>query len=316
MSSKENGKELSALIIAYARPKNLNNQVSTLYRAGVRRFFISIDGPANRKVEALQNSIKLQISQFDFPNSHFETRISPRNLGVALGVIKAIDWFFETNECGLILEDDLEISYNFAKVAELAIREIRKDPKCLLFGGFVVENFISNRDSFFLSQYPMIWGWATTREKWAIMRTLIVSPKKFQRKILFNERLQFWYVAAKRAELGFVDTWDSQLTYEFLSKGYRCLLPGRTCVRNIGFDEVAVHTKTKSDIFNVISFAEDYYSAHTRDVYPLDSTYEKKYERHVYQIRYRHIFSIYKLFIQVLLFSKPTSLAERLRDNN
>lgn len=293
-----------ALIIAYGRPGNIKHILETLRSAHVSKVFISIDGPRNQKIAYLQDEIMKLINEYSSEQFQIIVQRHFTNLGVGLGVISAIDWFFSHCEAGAIIEDDLILSKHFISYGEWALTQLRSQPKCLFASGFYIDSWSLSPKAPFLCKYPMIWGWVTTQENWLIMRKMILSPKTFSMSKLFSKRKQYWFVGAKRASLGFVDTWDTQLAYEFLRQGFSCIIPNVPLVQNVGFDELATHTKNENPLLSV----NLYDGSNFRNLVLLKDphfshSYQSFLEKEIYGISFRHLFSIYKFGI-LYLFSR------------
>ena len=308
------GKHLPVLIIAYARPALTRQLLESLKSCGIEKVYISLDGPKNKSIKQLQDEIRSTVAELESDNFKIIVRQNEANLGVALGVIRALDWFFSQCREGIILEDDLVISKKFIEFCDWGLQEIKNFPKCLLVSGYVLSPFVTQNNEAFFCNYPMIWGWATNSERWLLIRELIIRKKVFEFRIIFNRRLQFWYVGAARANLGFVDTWDTQLAYEFFNESYYCLLPKTALVNNVGFDSSATHTKKPPRI--AIQELTDYlYTIPAKHIHPealiYPGKYEDLFEKEIYRISYRNYFSIYKFWIEKIFKS---DFRESLRD--
>ena len=308
------GKHLPVLIIAYARPALTRQLLESLKSCGIEKVYISLDGPKNNSIKQLQDEIRSTVAELESDNFKIIVRQNEANLGVALGVIRALDWFFSQCREGIILEDDLVISKKFIEFCDWGLQEIKNFPKCLLVSGYVLSPFVTQNNEAFFCNYPMIWGWATNSERWLLIRELIIRKKVFEFRIIFNRRLQFWYVGAARANLGFVDTWDTQLAYEFVNEFYYCLLPKTALVNNVGFDSSATHTKKPPRI--AIQELTDYlYTIPAKHIHPealiYPGKYEELFEKEIYRISCRNYFSIYKFWIEKIF---KNDFRESLRD--
>jgi hypothetical protein len=304
----------SVLIIAYGRPQNIQRILNSLKESGLSKVYISIDGPTNDNILNLQNEIIQVIQRNTSDTFEIVLRRQTSNLGVALGVITAVDWFFSQCQFGAIIEDDLVLSDSFVEFGKWAVKHVIEHPMCLFAGGFFLNKCAFTPDGPFFCKYPMIWGWVTTQEKWIIMRDLILSPKHFSFDILFSKQKQFWYVGAKRASLGIVDTWDIQLTYEFLRQGYTCLLSDRPLIQNEGFDELATHTKKRDRVLDVAleSYSNLSEISINNEIEKLNLYYQFL-EKNVYRITKLNLLTIYKYAFR-RIFSRRSQkliLAER-----
>ena len=96
------------LLIVWRRPHTLRQVINAIRPLAPSRLFVACDGPnpnrlgEDEKVAATRAVIDHEI---DWP-CHIERLYSNVNLGCRLGVSRAITWFFEHVEEGIILEDD------------------------------------------------------------------------------------------------------------------------------------------------------------------------------------------------------------------
>lgn len=315
VESQEVKKRPATLLICFSRPTLISQTLQLLKDSGIKRVYISIDGPTSSEIREKQREISRISASFHSKTFQVYLRQLSSNLGVALGVISAVDWFFSHEKDGLILEEDIVISERFIDFGQWAINQFASQPRCLIAGGFFINNTTFSPDGPFICRYPMIWGWATNQANWRTMREMIFAPKHFSLDKLFSRSKQFWYVGAKRASLGIVDTWDIQLAYEFLHQGYFCILPDVPLCQNVGFDEFATHTKTPDPILTIeLDRLRDFTNAVLSKNIEYAAYYQDFLERKVYRISYRNLFSVYKLAIQsYFIKTKPPSksLAER-----
>ena len=96
------------LILAWRRPHTLRQVINALRPIGLTQLYVACDGPnpdrlgEADKVEATRSLIDQEI---DWP-CEIHHLYSDVNQGCRLGVSRAITWFFEHVEEGIILEDD------------------------------------------------------------------------------------------------------------------------------------------------------------------------------------------------------------------
>jgi hypothetical protein len=244
--------KLSALIIAYSRPEGVSYLVRTLISYGVSDIYISVDGPKNDNDIINQLNIKNEVIKYS-KNSKTKIHLkqNSKNLGVAGGVISAIDWFFSFEEMGVILEDDLLISEDFLTFTLMGLETYKKDPRVWMVSGTQVIPDTRDRVNAVWTNYPMIWGWGSWKQKWIEMRVSLLRKKEIRFKNLAKPIDLYWAVGGNRALSGKVDTWDTQLACEFRLQKKLCLLPPVNLVSNIGTDEVASHTKVNNETMNL-----------------------------------------------------------------
>ena len=96
---------IPVLIIGFNRPDKMEKLLDTLLKLGVRDVFVSLDGPRNSLDKVQCEATRFRVEDF---SKDFNMRLVWRdyNLGCNLGVVAALDWFFEHNSFGIVLEDD------------------------------------------------------------------------------------------------------------------------------------------------------------------------------------------------------------------
>ena len=96
-----------------------------------------------------------------------KTLFRDENLGCGRSVSGSIDWFFENEEEGIILEDDCIRNATFFRFIDELLEKYREDDRVSLSSG---SNFqvAERRDdmSYYFSKTVLIWGWATWRCAW------------------------------------------------------------------------------------------------------------------------------------------------------
>lgn len=233
------------LIIAFSRTAGVERLLASLNPSEISEIFVVIDGPTSPTVESIQTEIRSILELYSTRNS-LALKIWQRteNLGVAKGIISAIDWFFSYVDYGVILEDDLEVGKDFFKFAA-ENRDLLDsfDDLLLISGNQFHQNDRSSGDLNW-TNYPLIWGWATTRKKWNEMRLGILDVTLDLKTSIFSKVTNFWRVGALRVRALEVDTWDIPLANYMLSHKKLCLTPNVNLVSNRGVDEFAAHTTT------------------------------------------------------------------------
>jgi hypothetical protein len=290
---------LAVLIIAYSRPEGISYLLKTLNSSGIRDVYIAIDGPRNARDKVNHEKINIEISKYlnqARPKIHVHKRV--QNLGVAGGVLNAVDWFFSCEKMGLILEDDLRISSDLFEFSDRALKVYESDPDVWMISGTqLFPNFVTDTQIIW-SNYPMIWGWAGWAEKWHIMRESLLGKKHIGLRRLFNRRYLYWAVGGNRALAGKVDTWDTPLAFEFWNQNKLCLMPPVNLVSNVGDDDVSTNTKiaNSSMKLGIQTIEKGYDLANQSDKTSIKS-YNALLEKRVFKIKWRHIFLPYFSYI-------------------
>lgn len=236
---------IPALLTLHVRSQNLQKQLSTLVNAGIERLYISIDGPRNEIDSEEQRKIIEVISEYQKKFELLKVRKARRNMGLAVGMISAIDWFFLENEMGMVIEDDLVFESETINFLQNGIQAIRENPRILLVGGSQPFPEWDDVARVNLTNYPQIWGWATTRSKWLEMRHYFFHLPKEPKYLNANIR-NFWKVGWLRVQEGYLDTWDLPIAAGMLFDNKYCLLPPVNLISNIGVDGYSTNTNVSA----------------------------------------------------------------------
>ena len=189
------------------------------------------------------------VADVDWP-CEVKTLFRKKNLGCKLAVSSAIDWFFENEEEGIILEDDILPLDTFFPYCDELLSFYKNDKRIGLISGC---NFFSNyfkpKNSYFFSRYNYIWGWATWRDRW---QSYDVEMKDYYRwknrgglKSIDYSTLPFriyWGWQFDRTSDGSINTWDYQWTFACWKNNWKTIIPSSNLISNLGFGNNATHT--------------------------------------------------------------------------
>lgn len=289
--------KIPCLIIAYSRIDGISRLLSSLNPTEISKIYLAIDGPKADSEASIQTEINIEVEKFcNRRGVAFKLWQRNENLGVAKSIISAVDWFYINEEFGVILEDDLVIGDSFLKFINKNRNLLNNTDDLLLISGNQFNQASHPKYSLNWTNYPLIWGWATTRDKWLVMKqgildhnlNLVVRP--------FSKVENFWRVGTLRVRSGYLDTWDIPLAYFMLANNKFCLTPDSNLVSNRGNDQFASHTLTNEYPLNLpASTSRECGVNSVPDVRDVDQ-YNKFLESKIFNIRSRHKF-IYLYYI-------------------
>jgi hypothetical protein len=245
------------LLIAWRRPHTLRKVIDAIRPVAPTRLFVACDGPnperpgEAEKVAATRAVIEHEI---DWP-CQIERLYFDGNQGCRLGVSRAVSWFFEQVEEGLILEDDCVPHLDFFPYCTTLLERYRYDTRVWCISG---NNFQNGRwrgdGSYYFSRYNHCWGWASWRRCWqhydADLSQWPVLRDAGLLETIFEDSLErnYWRGVWQRLlDTGQPDTWDYQWTFICLSNSGLTALPNRNLVSNVGFGMDATHTTWVGD---------------------------------------------------------------------
>ena len=107
------------LIIAFNRPELLIKLLKSIENLNQKIYF-ACDGPRENKLDIEKcESIKKILEQNILWECEIFKKIQDKNIGVKLNINNALDWFFQNEDMGIILEDDCEPSDSFFYFVEI-----------------------------------------------------------------------------------------------------------------------------------------------------------------------------------------------------
>ena len=239
------------LFIVFNRPDTTYNVFETIKTAKPKYLYVAADGPRKNKEGEIEicNIVRDIATAVDW-QCIVKTLFQDENLGCKIGVSTAINWFFEHEEEGIILEDDCLPVDSFYIYCDELLERYRNDNRIGLISGC---NLISKRiipnESYFFSKNINIWGWASWRRAWRLYDINMHSwPEWRDGKSLKNISdgnmffVEHWRNMLNNTYNNNIDTWDYQWTYSCWKNEMLCILPLINQIKNIGFLENAVHT--------------------------------------------------------------------------
>ena len=245
------------LLIAWRRPQTLRQVIDAIRPVKPSRLFIACDGPSPdrsdeaEKVAATRAVIETEI---DWP-CQIERLYSEVNQGCRLGVSRAITWFFEQIEEGIILEDDCVPHLDFFPYCTTLLERYRHDTRVWCISGNNFQNGQWRGDgSYYFSRYNHCWGWASWRRCWQHYDSALKDWPTLRDSGLLGtifedpvERRYWVSIWQRLLETGKPDTWDYQWTFTCLANSGLTALPNQNLVSNVGFGKDATHTLRKEN---------------------------------------------------------------------
>ncbi len=230
------------LIIAYKRYSNVINLLKTINPEDVSIIYIALDGLRHQDSGERQAFLDEILSISIKADLKFNIWKRGANLGPAVSVITAIDWFFSFEDSGIILEDDLVIEAKTIEYFDKSLSFYENERSVYIVSGSQYWDLSSLHISNPWSTYPITWGWATWGNRWREMRSVYFEKSiEFQQNTGLSERF-FWKVGLYRCISGIQDAWDIPMAIYIHSVKGICLLPNENLVTNIGADEFAGNT--------------------------------------------------------------------------
>jgi hypothetical protein len=242
----------AVLLIGFNRPDLLARVIDAVRVVAPPRVYLAIDGPRDgRDEEAHKVAACRSLADTIDWKCEVHTLIREENLGCGRGVSGAITWFFEHEEQGIILEDDIVPVSDFFDYASTLLARYSTDPCVGAISGtnFVPPKYQTNPRACRFSRVPIVWGWATWRHVWAEYRFDIAGWRDTWNGPDIREAMGgtrpseiLWSANFDLMARHAIDTWDLQFVFTCMSRGLLTVVPPVNLVENLGFRSDATHT--------------------------------------------------------------------------
>jgi len=245
----------AVLFLVFNRLDTTKQVFDAIKQAKPPRLYIAADGARidkegeAEKVTEVRNFIMQNIDW----KCNIKTLFRDKNLGCKYAVSGAIDWFFESEEMGIILEDDCLPDQSFFWFCEELLLRYKSDTRISSISGsnpFRYDGIEQSNDSYFFSKYSQIWGWASWRRAWDnydVEMTVWPKVKRLNGHHVFfesNRETRHFESIFDKCYQGKIDTWDFQWFFTKSLIMSLTIISNRNLVKNIGEGEDATHTST------------------------------------------------------------------------
>lgn len=246
------------LFLIFNRPDVTEQVFEQIKKMQPEKLYVAADGPRKDKPkeEELCSETRSIINKIDW-NCEVKTLFRDENLGCKYAVSSAINWFFENEEEGIILEDDCLPSDDFFIFCDAMLEKYRYDTRIRHIGGSNLQMGQKHgQDSYYFSNLTHVWGWASWQRAWKDYNVELTKYKDIDVessfKMIFNDNIiaaSLKYIFNK-VLVNEIDTWDYQWTIANLFNNGLSIIPNVNLISNIGFREDATHTIHVDDSFS------------------------------------------------------------------
>lgn len=244
----------AVLFLIFNRPDTTKQVFEAIRQAKPSRLYVAADGPRADKAGEVEKveQVRRIATQVDW-YCEVKTLFRGKNFGCRVAVSSAIDWFFENEEEGIILEDDCLPSQSFFWFCEELLERYRGDMRVMqICGSNFLNGWRRSNNSYYFSQYGPIWGWASWRRAWIYYDVGIkLWPEVKEEKIFLDfcdgkREMLFRLNLYDKVFAGKIDTWDYQWGFAKMINSGLSVTPNANLISNIGFREDSTHV-TNSD---------------------------------------------------------------------
>ena len=240
--------DVPVLFIFFNRPEVTRLSFEKIKAKRPKTLFLCSDGGRNPIEHNLVCLLRSEIlSSIDW-ECQVQTKFEDINHGCKNNVSDAVLWFFDKVERGIVIEDDIVISDTFFDFMRNGLEHFENKKNVQMISGF--NHGLSSKFDYDLEllPYPIVWSWASWKDRMFDYRVNI-KQEDFDliknSQITDNSRvLRYLLRLFKLISEDKLDTWDYQLLIPMLKNNTKTVFPKYPLVQNIGFGELATHTKS------------------------------------------------------------------------
>jgi hypothetical protein len=249
----------AVLFLVFNRPSTTELVFDAIRKAKPKKLYIAADGARSGNIEDENNSKKVKeiVSNIDW-DCEVNTLYRTANLGCKYAISGAIDWFFEKEVQGIILEDDCLPSPDFFRFCDTMLNHYAEDTRIRFVAGSNFQKGIQRSEaSYYFSNLSHVWGWASWRRAW---KDYDVELRHYKENDNYNSFLtvfnneflaQDWKDIIDKLHAKEYDTWDYQWAITNMFQHGLSVMPNVNLISNIGFGQEATHTFVSNGFENL-----------------------------------------------------------------
>ena len=239
--------KIPILLLSYNRYSCTKKSLNAILKIKPQKLYISSDGP---KLSDIDNKKVLKVRKL-FSNiklKNIKMNFNDKNLGCKSSNIKAINWFFNQEKEGIIIEDDCIASKDFFYFAEIMLKKYRNKKKIYCISGSNFQDRPIDSNSYYFSKYNHCWGWATWRDRWDFNDKRINFWPKFKKSDVWNKlhrnkmEKKYWNKIFDQVFKEKFDSWAYPWTLSVWKQNGITITPNFNLVKNIGFGNKSTHS--------------------------------------------------------------------------
>ncbi|WP_214071990.1 nucleotide-diphospho-sugar transferase [Mucilaginibacter sp. dw_454] len=253
------------LFIIFSRTDTSLQVLERIKLAKPPRIYITADGPrptvSGEDVKCAETKAAI-MGGIDW-DCEVKTLFREENVGPKIAISSAIDWFFENEEEGIILEHDCLPADSFFWYCDTLLEKYRNDTRIWLISG---SNLLKGKTwggaSYYYSQLTNGWGFATWKRSWDMYDVNLSQfeeseVKGYLEKIFTDIRvIDQWEKLFKETKSGKINTWDYQAGFAHFFNNCLNIIPNKNLVSNIGYGELAENTHNADHAYAGIPLEE------------------------------------------------------------
>lgn len=251
--------KVAVLILAFNRPEQVAKALEPVHVYQPERLYLACDGPRAEKsgeAELVGATQKAMLDSVDW-TCEVKTLFRKVNLGCANAVYEAITWFFENEDYGIIIEDDVVVGQDFFNLCEELLPRYRDCNSIMQISAMNFSN-VSSSNTYTFQKKPFVWGWATWKRAWEKMDMDMKEWPSFKMRSVLKDygwfqtlmMWRYWQSTYNRLEksTSWATRWHFSVVY---NKGI-CICPKANLAVNIGCNDGTHYRESDRDPYSYL----------------------------------------------------------------
>lgn len=248
--------KIPILLICYNRPIHTMHVLDRIMEQHPKDLYVFQDAPRNCNNAQLVNlcdKVRMVVEQaVEGTETKLHYMQPEHNLGCGPGPMTAMNWFFEENEMGIILEDDAVPHPDFFMYCEELLNKYKDDKSVRAIGSMHLDTRTYGDGSYYFSMMNRtLCAWATWRRAWTDFDLYHRDvTREHLNKILKDyygcslRMREYWCekLAEVQKDAYYHTSWDMQFWISIWLHRGKGIMPNANLCTNIGFDGSGVHT--------------------------------------------------------------------------
>ncbi len=250
------------VLFIYMRPEATLTLLNKIIQAGIEKIYIFADGPKNKEGSKVTALVRQTVEKFiqNNPKISYKCSFSVDNKGLEQNIVSGLNQVFRDEDAAIILEDDCIPHPDFFRYMTENLNIYQNVEKIMSISGTGVGRY--SKYSYDFSRYQLCWGWGTWKRAWEMYDSRLSTLGQRNFNYLNKISEYYWQNIFKLVKSRDIKTWDYQWTYAHFIEGSIAIIPSENLVSNIGFDNVATHTKISSIASNMATKAMSFPLSH------------------------------------------------------
>lgn len=248
---------LPVLLTAFKRYDTARMVMEAIRKAKPPRFYFACDGPRNEAERERTDKVRTLVELVDWP-CELHTLFHEQNKGTKYGMVENMDWFFDREPEGIVLEDDIVPAQSFFWFAQELLERYRNDERIWAIIGNNLSTGGSIKDPqgywFMAHGYGAYSGWAGWRRSWELFDMDMKDWPQVRDQGVFKdhflssgERREAMKIFENTWNGMIAGAWDYQFDYAKMKARAVNIIPNVNLCRNVGFGDDATHSVSLRD---------------------------------------------------------------------